>query len=272
MVLVSIDGTTTVGSVLPARMHLTTGDANMSGFVDVTDVQRTLNYVIDQNNWTIFCLWAANTFTENEPADLINIQDIVATVNIVLAEQSGNASRRRAPSQPAEDEDADADAEAFFYADGHYISLDADVEVAAFCLDLQGVRADQVRLLLNGADWQMQTRNTADGVRLLVFSPTGQTLFTGTQRLLRVSGSATPVAATASDALAEPVVAATPSPLPTAIDGSVVGDQVADSPLYDLQGRQLSNDAAGKRQLRSGIYIRRSADGRQGKNSKMIKK
>ena len=196
------------GSVFRATLHFTTGDANLSGWTDVNDVQRTLNYVLDTNNTSTFGLWAANTFDDDtyDPADeTINIQDIVSTVNIVLDNEGG---AQNAPRRVRANGDEPGEAVALFFADNHKVMVDATEEVAAFSMELSGVSANQVRLLLNAQEWQMQTRNTDSGVRLVVFSPTGSTLPIGTTTLLRLSGDGQPVGVQATDAMAEELNAA----------------------------------------------------------------
>lgn len=231
-------------SSYPATIHFIRGDANSTGFVDVTDVQRTLNYILNVSGSGGICLWAANTWTEEETAELINIQDIVCTVNIVLDNQgdSGAAfSRRRAP-------EAVGAVSNLFYASGRYIEVEAQDKIAAFCLELQGIHSDQIRLLLNGNDWQMQTRDTDEGVRLLVFSPTGKTLPAGQSRLLRMSAAGQPVAAQASDAAAQTLNVGVLNGDATNIEE--ISSEGLPSATYDLQGRRV-----GEGKLHKGIYI-----------------
>lgn len=227
-------------SAYAGRVHLTFGDANMTGLIDVNDVQSTLNYIISATK-TKFNFWAANTWDD----ELINIQDIVCTVNLVLDNQ-GDASRAAARRAGGQTEGTAANQ---FYTSGRYVCLQAQDEVAAFDLELEGVTSSEVRLLLSQRDWQMQTRDTERGVRLLVFSPTGQTLPTGVVQLLRLSGVAQPVAAEATSLMAEPVsvgIGAT-----TGINS--IADDEADGALYDLQGRRVADE---RRQLPKGIYIK----------------
>ena len=239
-------------SVLPAQMHFTRGDANLSGLVDVNDVQRTLNYVLNQNNSSTFGLWAANTFTEEETETLINIQDIVCTVNIVLDNEGiyESLSRRKRAQARANNQ---------FSVDGKQLVLDAADEVAAFTVELTGVKASQLRLLLNRTQWQMQTRDTEQGVRLVVFSPIGQTLPVGVTSLIKLSTEGSwLVAVDATNAEAEPIVTGIGSGIPTGIVVLPSGDESGEA-VYDLQGRKRDSNS----QLRKGIYI---------KNGKKVKK
>ena len=233
-------------SSYPATIHFIRGDANSTGFVDVTDVQSTLNYILTSSSSGGICLWAANTWTDDETEGLINIQDIVCTVNLVLDNQgegSPSYSRRRAPA-------LDQSPANLFYASGRYVELKAQDEIAAFCLELQGVKSDQIRLLLNLNDWQMQTRDTDDGVRLLVFSPTGKTLPAGQSRLLRMSSSGEPVGVQASNVAAQAVEADVLNDGATDIEE--LSSEGTPTDTYDLQGRKMND---GK--LHKGIYIKK---------------
>ena len=240
----------------PAYLHFTLGDANLSGWVDVNDVQLTLNYIM--NDYRNIGLWAANTFTEDETSTVINIQDIVCTVNIVLDNESVASSRRRAMNRV--DAAQEEPAVATFYTDSRKLMVETTEEIGAFDLELSGIDASQVKLLLNSRQWQMQTRNTQNGVRMVVFSPTGETLPVGTTQLLRLGGSAEPVAVQATSPDAEELAATVGAGIPTGITGNdreaMSGDGEA---LYDLSGRKVNSG----RHLRKGIYIN---------NGKKIKK
>ena len=68
------------------------GDANMDDAINVLDLQTTLNYSNNQGGG-LFNFYAADTYG---PDDDINVQDIVATVNILLAQESGQPAAVRA--------------------------------------------------------------------------------------------------------------------------------------------------------------------------------
>lgn len=227
-------------SAYPATLHYTEGDVNINGLVDVNDVQRTLNYVINSNNSTAFHYEAANTFED----ETINIQDIVSTVNIVLADTDGGSAAARVRNAQrvsrADDEVAMA------YVEGGYICIDTEQEIAAIELDLQGVSAKQLRLMLDGTEWQMMTRNTVGGVRLMMFSPAGATLTNGRVRLLRFSGKATITAADASSPEAQSVGVGISDSQATGISGVNNDDNNDDNDnVYDLSGNRLSKPQRG---------------------------
>ena len=92
-----------------------------------------------------------------------------------------------------------------FSVDGNVVTLTSEEEVAAIDVELEGVTAQQVKLLLNARRFSMQTRNTSNGVRLLIFSPTGDTIPVGTTEILRMSGEGVLNAVQASSPKAEDV-------------------------------------------------------------------
>lgn len=248
LVHLRIEGGAMAESSYPATIHFVKGDANSTGFIDVNDVQTTLNYIINSGSYKI-CLWAANTWDSD---DIINIQDIVSTVNIVLDNQGESAAARPATVDdgfPVANSPAAGSPAALFHTRGRYLLLDATEPVASFDVELRGVSEDQVRLLLPHSDWQMQTRNTAGGVRLVVFSPTGASLpaLSG-QQLLRLSTTAEPLRADASSPDAEPVTVAVGG---TATGITEIESDEENAPVYDLLGRRLDDDA----HLQKGIYI-----------------
>lgn len=182
------------GSVQPVRVTFVEADANVDQVVDVRDVQHTLNYVVAAKGAEgLFCWSAANTFVDA----LINIQDVVVTVNHVL-DHTNTVAQARARRMTAVER---AHAHGRLYVEDGYLCLTADTAVAALDIELQGASATQVRLMLPAADWQMASRATDEGVRLVVFSPSGKTLPVGTTKLLALRAEkVSPIAADAADA------------------------------------------------------------------------
>ena len=185
---------------VPARIHYTMGDANISGVVDVNDVQRTLNYMFNVSGSGLMNVSAANTFSEEEATPLINVQDIVCTVNIILDDTGDNASRaaRRAAAM-------DVTYDNNLLVEGRTVQLQSMDDIAALDIELAGVSSSQIRLLLNSADFTMQSRNTAEGVHVVIFSPTGAYLPAGTTDVIKCSRAVTLLSAVGSSPLAESV-------------------------------------------------------------------
>lgn len=217
-------------SAWPATMRFTLGDANIDGVIDVTDVQRTLVYILGTETYQTgpIALWPANTYTTGETTRIINIQDIVCIVNLVLENEAPVQARRRAATTQ--------ELRNSVYADGRNIMIDAQDEIGAIDIELDGVKPTQVKLMLSSRNWQMQTRQTASGgTRLVVFSPNGSCLPKGITNLLQLSADGQPAAVTASsqDAvkLEIGVLGLSPTGInmmtqPAALDAAIVGRQL----------------------------------------------
>lgn len=175
---------TSDGTVYPAVMTYVEGDANMSGATDVLDVQTTISSVFTPSLLALFGKSAANTY----PDKAINVQDVVCTVNIILDNDitpelaaARNAARRAAEIPGTESR------RLYTYGDGLW--LDSDSDVGAMEVSLAGTTTDEVSLKLTRKDFQMASRNTADGTRHVIFSPSGKPIPAGTTQILRLSGN-----------------------------------------------------------------------------------
>lgn len=187
---------------LRARLHYIEGDANMSGATDVLDVQHTLNRIL--SSATPFNYSAANTYSD----DKINVQDIVCTVNIVLNNEHSAFIPTGYP-QDTDDQPSLArgmQSDAWLYTENGRLFIASATEMGAIDVELAGVSTSQVSLLLNHKQFQMIGRNTEQGSRYVIFSPTGQPIPAGeATALLKISASAQPVAVLASDMDAQAV-------------------------------------------------------------------
>ena len=203
------------------------GDANVDAAVDVLDAQHTLNYILGRHQGT-FNRSAANTYAD----DLINVQDVVATVGLFIDEEApltGSARRiARADVPMAGTLGA--------YADGLY--LDASSPVAALDVVLSGVRADEVQLAVSRNSFQMIAHDTPAGVRIVILSTNGSTLPATDARILRTARRATIEAIDASDADAQRLNLDIFGATPTGID-ALDADSADDAPVYDLNGRRV---------------------------------
>ena len=175
---------TSDGTVYPAVMTYVEGDADMSGATDVLDVQTTISSVFAPSLIKLFGKSAANTY----PDQTINVQDVVCTVNIILDNDitpelaAARYSARRAAEIPGRES-----RRLYTYGDGLW--LDSDSEVGAMEVILAGTTTDEVSLKLTRKDFQMASRNTADGTRHVIFSPLGKPIPAGTTQILRLSGN-----------------------------------------------------------------------------------
>ena len=214
------------GTVYPAIIRYVEGDADMSGATDVLDVQTTINEVLNPAIVQLFNASAANTYAD----DLLNVQDVVATVNIVLGNEMPSPAsysvRRRAH--------AIGTTANLLYVEGERLCLNNETEVGAIEVTLSGVRSDEVSLALNRKDYQLASRNTAEGSRHIIYSLSGKPIAAGTTALLKLAnGEAVPVDAILSspDARALDVTLGTE---PTAIDIADAG-----TPTVKFDGNRL---------------------------------
>ena len=193
-------------SACPAQLSVLLGDANIDGTVDVLDVQHTLNYILATAQ--PFNYWAANTYTDQ----IINVQDIVCTVNIMLGLPNNARRSDRARSLDRRADDA-ADASCWVYEQNGRIALTSADDIAAIDIEVEGASTDEVSLLLRHKDFSMIGQNTATGSRYVIFSTTGATIPAGTgAAVLALSHSAVPVAIRCADTTAREVKAAIGTP------------------------------------------------------------
>ena len=208
-------------SACPAQLSVLLGDANIDGTVDVLDVQHTLNYILATAQ--PFNYWAANTYTDQ----IINVQDIVCTVNIMLGLPNNARRSDRARSLDRRADDA-ADASCWVYEQNGRIALTSADDIAAIDIEVEGASTDEVSLLLRHKDFSMIGQNTATGSRYVIFSTTGATIPAGTgAAVLALSHSAVPVAIRCADTTAREVKAAIGTPtgiseVHSAADGKTV--------------------------------------------------
>ena len=232
------------GSVYPAYLRYINGDANMSGYTDVLDVQTTLNYVLMGGGVWQFNRTAANTYEDNQ----INVQDIVCMVNIVLNNEAVadsiilSQSNSRRLSRAADD----TNVQAWLYTEQGRIMLTTANEMGAIDLELKGVSTSQVSMLLNHSQYQMIGRNTEHGSRYIIFSPTGQPIPASEEvALLAVSSQPELLAAQAADMEAQEMALALGRPtglaqvLGGALGATFQGDDLVVTITTDVQDLSL---------------------------------
>ncbi|MCQ2292936.1 MAG: hypothetical protein MJZ54_02745 [Bacteroidaceae bacterium] len=230
---------------LRATLDWIPGDANVDASVDVLDAQHTLNYILARQSGS-FNFLAADTYTSNT----INVQDVVATINMFIEEApslthglspSELPAELRHPSPAREGEDTPAGC-LFSAEDGLWLSTTEPV--AALDFTLEGVSGSQVSLMLNRKRFQMTTHDTGTGVRIVIISTAGDEIAAGDTRLLRLGAEAEVTRVVAADIDAQPVMIAcgqqteglTPSP-------SLI--EMGDRSVFDLTGRRVKAGTTG---------------------------
>lgn len=228
---------------LRAKLTWTKGDVNADASVDVLDAQQTLNYIMGTQNGN-FNYPAADTYEGGG----INVQDVVATINIFIGsndnadQKSLMAAQRRWTESMGEEAST---ANVLSVEDGA-LWIDAADQVAALDITLAGVKANDVKLAMSKQRYQLVTHNTANGVRVVIISTTGD-IISGRTKLLRLAKQARVEQAMAADIDAQPVGVAFEGQT-TDID-TVTADAESREDVYTIDGRKLNGVA------REGVYI-----------------
>lgn len=228
---------------LRAKLIWTKGDVNADASVDVLDAQQTLNYIMGTQNGN-FNYPAADTYEGGG----INVQDVVATINIFIG-SNDNADRKSlmaAQRRWTESMGDGASTHNLLSVEDGALWLDAADQVAALDITLAGVKANDVKLAMSKQRYQLVTHNTANGVRIVIISTTGD-IISGRTKLLRLAKAARVDQAMAADIDAQPVGVAFEGQT-TDID-AVTADAESLEGVYSIDGRKL-NGVAGE-----GIYI-----------------
>lgn len=228
---------------LRAKLTWTKGDVNADASVDVLDAQQTLNYIMGTQNGN-FNYPAADTYQGGG----INVQDVVATINIFIG-SNDNADRKSlmaAQRRWTESMGEGASTHNVLSVEDGALWLDASDQVAALDITLAGVRANDVKLAMSKQRYQLVTHNTANGVRVVIISTTGD-IISGRTKLLRLAKPARVEQAMAADIDAQPVGVAFEGQT-TDID-AITTDADSREAVYSLDGRKLNGVAC------EGVYI-----------------
>lgn len=228
---------------LRAKLTWTKGDVNADASVDVLDAQQTLNYIMGTQNGN-FNYPAADTYEGGG----INVQDVVATINIFIG-SNDNADRKSlmaAQRRWTESMGEGTSTHNVLSVEDGALWLDASDQVAALDITLAGVKANDVKLAMSKLRYQLVTHNTANGVRVVIISTTGD-IISGRTKLLRLAKPARVEQAMAADIDAQPVGVAFEGQT-TDID-VITTDANSRDAVYSIDGRKL-NGVAGE-----GIYI-----------------
>ena len=228
---------------LRAKLTWTKGDVNADASVNVIDAQQTLNYIMGTQNGN-FNYPAADTYEGGG----INVQDVVATINIFIG-SNDNADRKSlmaAQRRWTESMGDGASTHNLLSVEDGALWLDAADQVAALDITLAGVKANDVKLAMSKQRYQLVTHNTANGVRVVIISTTGD-IISGRTKLLQLAKPARVDQTMAADINAQPVGIAFEGQA-TDIDAVTTGAEGRED-VYSIDGRKL-NGVAGE-----GIYI-----------------
>ena len=237
------------GTIYPAILKYEAGDANMSGYTDLLDVQTTISKVLSPSIVSLFNKTAANTYND----ETINVQDVVCTVNIVLGKpiisieiptETGNhydqplfASRRATPVPGGTGN--------ILFVESERLWLTNETEVGAIEVELRGLSADEVSLALNSKDFQMASLDIEGGSRHIIYSLSGKSVPVGTAAILRLSNDYAEVADAALSTVDAKSLSFTIGDTPTAINtvgsGNMLKARLEGNGIVVSSSREISN-------------------------------
>lgn len=236
-------------TIYPAILKYEAGDANMSGYTDLLDVQTTISKVLSPSVVSLFNKTAANTYND----EIINVQDVVCTVNIVLGKpivsieiptETGNhydqpllASRRATPVSGGKGN--------ILFVEGERLWLTNETEVGAIEVELRGLQADEVSLALNRKDFQMASLDIKGGSRHIIYSLSGKSVPVGTAAILRLSSDYTEVADAALSTVDAKslsfTIGVTPTAIKTVDSGDMLKARFEGNNIVISSSREISN-------------------------------
>jgi len=161
----------TVECVYPHRFTFTynyeMGDANMDDALNVLDLQATLNSSNGQE-WGLFNFYAADTYGQD---DDINVQDIVATVNILLEQDNNDPESARTFGAPVGSSTSEgSEGEACVSVENGQVVLYTTMPVAALDLRLVGIEPEQLSWNTEDMGFATATTATTTGTHAIIYS------------------------------------------------------------------------------------------------------
>ena len=207
------------------------GDANMDDVLNVLDLQTTLNASNGQE-LGLFNFNAADTYG---PDDDINVQDIVSTVNILLAQDSQESNAPAGTFRAASLNDG----EACVSVENGQIVLYTTKPVAAIELRLAGIDPEYLKWNTEDMGFATATSAQANGTHAIIYSMQLRQMEEGRTVLATFDASCRPhlVSAVLSDSKARSISVG--HTVPTGIS-KMSGDVANQWSLTDLSGLRLA--------------------------------
>lgn len=226
------------------RISFTDGDANFNNGLDITDLQAAILYAFGEYDTTqVFNFTGADTYRDYQ----INVQDIVATVNLLLNNSWMYGASGRAHGKQADMADANT-ANAIWIEDGK-IMLSTDTPIAAISIDIEG-----------SADFDFSKFGmtmASKGGRTIAYSLNGGSIPAGISELGTCNPDAQICGVALSDASARPVAIEITSDGATSIE-SIMNDNEGLYEVYTPAGIRVSA-------LQKGVNIVKSSDNKVSK-------
>lgn len=223
-----VKGNQPTGTSFTAKMSFDKGDANFLDGVDASDLQATILYAFGLYSDYPFNFTAANTYED----DVINVQDVTCTVNILLSLLAEKPAEIPARVKSIAEKDYDAE---ICLIDGKVI-LRSERPVAAMSLKAGGD-------ILWTVD-HLGLQQTVSGANLVAYSLPGEEIPAGETVIGEYTGNAEVSYVSLADPLAVSVKAAIVNPgqsevniLPSEMDG--------DYEIFDVTGARHSKPVRG---------------------------
>lgn len=220
------DNVTAQGTVFPVALTFLQGDADFSSVVDVRDLQSTINAAFDDTDGRPFNYTAANIITD----EVINVQDVVGSVNLLLAQSTSAKTQRSAAMGKQESGDA-----AQLYVEDGKLMLTTPTAVAAIDMVLTDCTESKVQWLISKYGLVCSTKATADGLHVVAYSPTHATLPAGTTQLALLGNKN----ANVRKAMLADIKAQSVNVLTSKVTTGIDAEQCSEECLVNLYGQSL---------------------------------
>lgn len=220
------------------------GDVNFDAQLNITDMQRTLNYALDStyyNRYTPFNFTAANLIATDRT---INVQDVVANINLLL---DSGVTPKLAKGNRSKDTAQDEEHEAVLYVKDGRLMLSTTRPVAALDLLLTG----------ENVKWSPAVdafSKKSKGNRTIVYSLFGDEIMKGETVIAELDGDIDDAMIVDIDGneIRLNVIKGNYDGT-TAIEGAQAADD-SNAAVFDLQGRKVA-ERFNRNTLKPGIYI-----------------
>ena len=221
------------------------GDITYNDEVDVSDLQTLINFAIQPETFPRYSPFtgAAANLIPADPGDpeVINVQDVVAEVNLLLKDDyEPSLARRSGLTTESSPKGEASDAPATLIVEDGQLVLNSGEPVAALDLTVSG-----------GVAWSSELSlfsRKSRGERTIFYSMMGDVLPAGRTVLGAASGSGTVTAAKLASPEGTLIPVSIGDGAATAVS-SVCYDSMAKKETHDLQGRRVSGN------LKKGVYI-----------------
>ncbi|MBP5769971.1 MAG: leucine-rich repeat protein [Bacteroidaceae bacterium] len=233
----------TEGTTFKMRFSFSEGDTDFNGLVDVTDLQRMVNFIMAGS--PVEDYWFNFTASNLWPDEIINVQDAVCLVNKIL--DSDNNDQNGAPARRIRGKEQEKASARLFWRDGQLIlSTPEPITAADICIETNA----EVEWLMQQHGFSMAQRSNDQHKRVVAYSMSGAELSSGETVIACIpqGKKARITHAILSNSEAQRVNIRYQGLTDEVNDIDMAGHNTN---VYDLSGRKLSNRKPSK-----GIYVK----------------